>query len=220
MSLQLREGLSYCRCGDRIILLDLKADRYFGLGPTLEPLFIRWAASPDAAARGNDLEPLLALNLLIEVSGGASPRSAATASPITRDIATGAIAGPRDVAQALAMELIVRFWLRARPLETIIRRLGTAARPVRIVPNGVESRAERVATAFERTALVLGAYDRCLSRALAAMIICRRREVDATLVFGVRINPFGAHCWVQRRDIVIVGDYEQARLFTPILTVP
>jgi hypothetical protein len=35
----------------------------------------------------------------------------------------------------------------------------------------------------------------------------------------VRTNPFAAHAWVQIDEEVLVGDFEQVRLFTPILAV-
>lgn len=67
--------------------------------------------------------------------------------------------------------------------------------------------------------LVLRAADRCLVRALAVHSICRRHAIPAKLVLGVRMNPFGAHSWVQYNRAVLVGDVEQVRLYTPILVV-
>jgi hypothetical protein len=40
--------------------------------------------------------------------------------------------------------------------------------------------------------------------------------MNPSLVFGVRMNPFRAHCWVQLGGQVLIGDFEQVRLFTPI----
>lgn len=220
MSFQLREGLSYCRCGDRIILLDLESDRYFGLGHALERAFINWTDHPDAEDCLSDLRPLLDQGLLIRANSDARSRSALAAGAITRDVVACASIRQRDVVEALATEFFVRFWLRSRPLASVVERLKRAARQTRKGDADTGRSVGMIAAAFERSALLMGSSDRCLSRALAAMIICRRREIDATLVFGVRINPFGAHCWVQHRSMVLVGGYEQARLFTPILAVP
>jgi hypothetical protein len=60
----------------------------------------------------------------------------------------------------------------------------------------------------------------CLPRALGANALCRAAGALPTLVFGVRLAPFAAHCWLQWHEAVIVGDLEQARMFTPILAVP
>jgi hypothetical protein len=43
--------------------------------------------------------------------------------------------------------------------------------------------------------------------------------VAAKLVLGVVAHPFTAHCWVQLGTAVLVGGFEQARLYTPILVV-
>jgi hypothetical protein len=45
MAFHLAPTLTFCACGDRIVLLDLKADRYFCLGPHLELAFKRWSAT-------------------------------------------------------------------------------------------------------------------------------------------------------------------------------
>ena len=61
---------------------------------------------------------------------------------------------------------------------------------------------------------------RCLVRALAVHRACRKgRVAGSRLVFGVTAHPFAAHCWVQLGNAVLVGGYEQARLFTPILVL-
>ena len=98
-------------------------------------------------------------------------------------------------------------------------RSATVVRPVRD-PVFDKDRARAVADAFRAAATVLRAEDQCLPRAIAARWMCDRYKLDAALVFGVRLDPFAAHSWVQVGDAVIVGDLEQVRLFTPILVVP
>jgi transglutaminase-like putative cysteine protease len=78
----------------------------------------------------------------------------------------------------------------------------------------------RIAAVFATTPLSFRKTGQCLPRALAANALCRRSGVTTTLVFGVRLAPFAAHCWLQRGSAVIVGDLEQARMFIPILAVP
>lgn len=86
-------------------------------------------------------------------------------------------------------------------------------------PERIKTQASRLAGAFAFSALLLGATDRCLVRGIAATRACRRRGLAAALVFGVRVDPFAAHCWVQLGEEILVGDFDQVRLFTPILTV-
>jgi hypothetical protein len=49
--------------------------------------------------------------------------------------------------------------------------------------------------------------------------MARRAGIRPTLVFGVSADPFAAHCWVQLDDIVLTGDLDTARQFTPILAL-
>ena len=124
-----------------------------------------------------------------------------------------------DNAEALCLEMAASLWLRSWPLWAIVRRCRTRGTPAAGAPDRIEASARRLAGAFAFSAFLLGATDRCLVRGVAATWACRRRRLPAALVFGVRIDPFAAHCWVQLGEQVLVGDFDQVRLFTPILTV-
>jgi len=78
----------------------------------------------------------------------------------------------------------------------------------------------RVAGAYVTSAMLLRADDQCLPRAIAARRLCQRLGQQAALIFGVRLEPFAAHSWVQCGDAVIVGELENVRLYTPILVLP
>jgi hypothetical protein len=78
-------------------------------------------------------------------------------------------------------------------------------------------RLHRIAAAFAAAGLVIPAADRCLVRAIALHSLCRRMGIRPRLVFGVRLDPFRAHCWVELDGLVLTQDFEQARLFTAIL---
>jgi len=53
--------------------------------------------------------------------------------------------------------------------------------------------------------------------AIALDDILLRRGLAATLVFGVRLTPFAAHCWLQTAETILTGTAAEARNFTPIL---
>lgn len=82
-----------------------------------------------------------------------------------------------------------------------------------------EEAATSVAGAFRRLALYAAPRDRCLSRSLALAHALIDRQVRPELVIGVRLNPFGAHCWVQHGQRLLNESPDQARLFTPILAI-
>jgi hypothetical protein len=60
---------------------------------------------------------------------------------------------------------------------------------------------------------------RCLIDALALDHILLSRRLRSQLVFGVRLSPFRAHCWLQTSATVLTGTAAEARNFTPILVV-
>jgi hypothetical protein len=38
-------------------------------------------------------------------------------------------------------------------------------------------------------------------------------------VFGVKLDPFGAHCWVQQDGGLLNDELDRTTLFTPIMVV-
>ncbi len=59
----------------------------------------------------------------------------------------------------------------------------------------------------------------CLWDALALLEFLARRRLFPEWVFGVQVEPFGAHCWLQTGDKVLNDDTEYALQFTPIMAV-
>src|SRR3546814_7813174 len=55
----------------------------------------------------------------------------------------------------------------------------------------------RLRGAFDQIATVFGEADECLPRSLAFRRLAFRCGHRPSLVIGVKIDPFGAHCWVQ-----------------------
>lgn len=56
----------------------------------------------------------------------------------------------------------------------------------------------------------------CLPRSAMLIAFLRRRGLAADWVFGVRLWPFNAHCWVQAGDICLNDDVERLWAYTPI----
>lgn len=57
----------------------------------------------------------------------------------------------------------------------------------------------------------------CLRRSALLMAWLRLRGLRAHWVFGVRVWPFRAHCWVQIDDLCLNDDVERLAAYTPIL---
>lgn len=217
MSLILRPGLSWCLCADRAVFLDLASNRYFCLPEMADTLFRRWAAGEILAP--DELAPLIDCGVVV---AGEGRRSATTMNPAaTRDYALDNARGAAaaDVMAAVAGQLRARWWLKLRPMASIAARLARE-RPATGGRAPDEARQRRVASAFLASATLLRADDQCLPRAIAARRLCQRHGQEAALIFGVRLDPFAAHSWVQCGGAVIVGELENVRLYTPILVLP
>jgi len=217
MPFTLRSGLSWCDCAGQAVFLDLPRNRYFCLPEEADGIFRNWAAGE---ALGDAQHKLLLRCDVLETGEG--PRVSATSHRVaTRDHAqaSGRCSSAADVVAAVTGQLRARWWLKLRPMATIAARLareraGAGGR----IPDEASQR--RVAHAFSASAMLLRAADQCLPRAIAARRLCQLHGQDAAIVFGVRLNPFAAHSWVQCGDAVIVGDLDHVRLYTPILVLP
>ena len=59
----------------------------------------------------------------------------------------------------------------------------------------------------------------CLFDSLALILFLLNRGIRAQWVFGVREDPFAAHCWVQYDHVVLNEYLDRALLYTPIMIV-
>lgn len=217
MGLRLRDNLHWCVSGGRAVFLDIEADRYFCLPNTLEAAFLRFGAGAALPGDPARLTALVARGLLVDSPGPEPVAAAAAIDAPRRDFLE--LPAPRartgDLMRALALEARWAWRLRRqrlREIATQLERRGHAGQAAA----ATEARLARIVSAWCASGLILPAADRCLVRALALQECCAREGIRARLVFGVRMDPFRAHCWVQRGDQVLVGDFEQVRLFTPI----
>ncbi|QNA85433.1 lasso peptide biosynthesis B2 protein [Sphingomonas sp. So64.6b] len=216
MSLVLRSGLSWCICTHQAVFLDLPRDRYFCLSEALDSVFQRWAAGEPISLAEQEL--LVGCGVI--EPGGSRCAGPAHYPPAMRDYATDGVSGASfsDVLAAMLGQLRAQLRLKRLSLASIVSHLTMQQMGASLQSQG-EMRQRRIACAFGTSAMLLRAADRCLPRAIAARQLCHRHGQAAALIFGVRLNPFAAHSWVQSGDAVIVGDLEQVRLYTPILVV-
>lgn len=219
MRYALREGLSFCRVEDRLLFLDLPADRYFCLSREAERAIARLCA--ERAGEAGDsaiLERLARAGMLVE-SGEDRPLTPCPAPPAATHslVGSGPAPGATDIGAALWHLALAGIELRFAGLARTLARVKRRKRRVAARP-GAE-RIGRVAAAFEACNALVSAHDRCLPRSLA--ITHRLIGVGARphLVLGVKLGPFQAHAWVQCGDTLINERVEVARPFTPILVL-
>jgi hypothetical protein len=71
---------------------------------------------------------------------------------------------------------------------------------------------KEIAEAISAGAARLPGQTVCFPRALVAQFMCRRRGIDATLIYGAAISDgLTAHVWVQDGDEGIVGCEDSGR---------
>lgn len=208
--------ISYCSIEGRAIFLDVRANRYFMLSESAAEAFAGGdLAKLNPAARAT-LEEALAL-----MAAGYSSRS--TASPIIsaafEQSAEVGRSTPSMLEIALAIKAIAttRIGLAAHSLDTLLwkaqrlNRTCAEAGPTAIVGDLV--------AAFEIAERLTVGRDRCLLRSLALQKFLARYGYPSAIVFGVRLHPFRAHCWLQREAIILNDTIEVTGPFSALRSI-
>ena len=230
-----------CVAGKQVVLLDLERDKYLSMARA-SPIG-RWVRGwpvppPDVVATNEVMAPATesdAENRLLAkmIAQGLLVRDASIgkeASPV--------IAEPPKYA-------MVEYDLNSRPRATWAHlwRLCTAytcakwalkRRPIKEVVQAARLRKKRVSSATVITTATLRplvtafvhlrplfytAKDACLLDSLTLVNFLAGHGVFPQWVFGVKTDPFYAHCWVQQGDFVFNDTADYVRGFSPILVV-
>jgi hypothetical protein len=224
MTLRLKPDLHWCVCAGRVVLLDLKADRYFCVPAGVDEAFLRAAEGDALPDDRNKLQALLDRGLVLDQGGvgggggGARPATRTIVAEADGDLFGEALprANAWDLLTVVVLQARAALQLRRQPLSVITRHVAAEGEAASRRPPGGLDRLLAIVSAFAASSLALREADRCLARALAAHAACCREGIAPKLVLGVQLDPFRAHAWVQLGTRVLIGDYEQVRLFTPI----
>lgn len=202
----LRDDLSCCRIGTDVVFLDVIQDRYFRLPPDLERAFANFMDGKHSESKL--IYELRRQKILVSASRGhqrgwtvAEPPACSAmempAHPVRLSLATST--------EVLLTTLRARWDLKKKPLRHILAALGpaigsaeTARLPCLKAQRLIDSAAQ-----FRRARLYAPVAMRCLIDSIAMTRFLRRRGLPAHIVFGVAVNPFSAHCWVQAGDLVL-----------------
>jgi hypothetical protein len=220
MNFELREGISCCEAGGRFLFLDLDRNRYFALAPEAEQTFRRLVARDALAPEDRDrLDGLVESGLLARADWDARPKPcpappAPECSLLEEDLHAGAPA----LAHALYRLALGVLVFKLRPLPAILARLEDRKRAIEPWESDDAALLE-VAAAFSRSGLIAAPLDQCLPRSIAVAHALLDRNIAPLFVIGVRLKPFGAHCWVQHGSTVVNETVDNVRNFTPILVV-
>lgn len=205
----LRAGVHAAMIGDALILLDLEKDDYLclpGAGGAV-------TTGEDGALQVGDAD----VSGILDAAGLLGPGPVMTGKTLPERPQVSVIHEPAGRPPTLAMwldgllaALAVR---KARKGAGVKDYLALAGRP-----GGDRSpdRVAKAARAFWRMAPWLPIEGECLVRSALLMRFLQQRGLEADWVFGVRLWPFTAHCWVQLDGVCLNDEVERLTSYTPI----
>lgn len=223
MALTLRDGLSFCIANGRAVFLDLQLGRYFCLPAASDAAFRRLVDRRQfSEASSSEINGLVHLNIL---QWSPDPHSVVT--PTCHYIPIGfldeTITPPGTLMrliEATTYHILAGFSLKSRPIlhsiETVKKK---KSRIITKSSKDVHDDVFCIGISYIQASRIISPNEKCLQRSLAIIHNLLDRHCSADLVFGVRMSPFLAHCWVQTSTHVISDHPDHVRTFTPILVV-
>jgi hypothetical protein len=217
------------------VFLDLRHDKYFCLGRdqslALAHLLKAWNRSGSRGktnSRGGEttaiIHALADKQLAVEASVGKLATPPDVAPPIS-----GWSNAPESPKTSIRTSNLLRVYQSALIASTKLR-FQTIECTVRTVENRKRSwQKESVAGHAHATARIVATFHslrkhyprrhRCLFDSLALVEFLASYRIFPQWVFGVRMEPFGAHCWVQENAWVLNDTVENVQAYTPIMAI-
>lgn len=183
--------LSFGLVNGRPLFLDLEEDSYFLLEPDEERCLIEELARNNSEAR-----PIERSRPAREADGQAKKAPSFSHGDAIR------------IAKALRW---VRRALKACPLAAVIDEIAG-----KIVRPGRGPSAEEFALRFRSVRRWLPHPRNCLTDSLALLILLKEHGRSAELVFGAKLDPFAAHCWLERDGTLLNDHLDRIEGFAPV----
>jgi len=215
----------FCYRGDAFVFLDLKQDDYMLINGHTAAAFRKLLDQQLTHSHpGADLQELLDGGLLTTDSRSGKRLCAARA-----ELALELLLDPEQMTQGWPRIPHIARFISACTTAAMRLRWGHIQQTVNAVANRklrysssapVDVNKARELTATFQTLRSLFPRDYlCLFDSLALLEFLAGFDVYPTWVFGVRLEPWGAHCWVQQGQFIFNEGVEEAASYTPIMTV-
>lgn len=225
MSYQIADAVSYCEIDGQLVFLDLEADRYFRLSTALEDAFRRFVQTGDTESDAR--ADLAKHRILIDAPDGEPPVPSPTVATPERSALERLPSSKGSALIALPEVAATVAWIQRQlrmqrvPLALLVRNAAVYRERKALCATGAidEARLLRAVDQFNRARLLVPIEPRCLLDSMSLVRFLARRGLYAQLIFGVSIDPFAAHCWLQRRDLVLNDSVGNVAAHTPIRTV-
>lgn len=230
-----------CSTATGTVLLDLRRNRYFGVGRNetiaLRSLAGNWqnlAAAPVSFAC--DAEPLPMQEAVSIAEKLVQAGLLSTSAPEPAAFTTTQV-DLQSLLTSVGHELDRKSAIRWRHIISFLRACTWARRSLRsrtlfLVAEEIGKQKNDAGAAFdsERAIELVGIFrrlrphtfaarDQCLFHALALVRFLACYDVYPTWVIGVRTKPWAAHSWVQQGTLLLDANPEQVCEYTPILAV-
>ena len=208
--------VSHCHIDGHTIFLDVAANRYTALAPEVAKALIAgdWAKVPPGILRQADRFGWIRSN---------SRAARSTCGPIvvpgrefSAEVALGATSF-KNVRSAILALLGMRLALRVSSLDALLRRVQLDNS--KTDSSSSPGRLKDLVGAFEAAERFVVGNDQCLLRSLALQRFLARNGHPSTFVFGIKMHPFAAHCWIQQEDVLLNDTLETVGAFRPIRAV-
>jgi hypothetical protein len=227
-----------CSTSTGAVLLDLRRNRYFGVGRK-ETRVLSWLTrnwQDTATASATEAEPLpledavRIADKLVQaglLSNDASEPAAFTPTEIDLNSLLTSVGHELDRKSSIRLRHIVDFlractWarksVRSRTLYFVAEEIGRKKNHAG-APFDADRAIELVGVFRRLRPHTFAARDQCLFHALALVRFLASYNVYPTWVIGVRIKPWAAHSWVQQGTLLLDSNPEQVCDYTPILAI-
>lgn len=222
-------------------MLDLKRHKYLAVASPeeLAPWVAGWpvAANPAREASGGvgrqtsrvTAIPALLSKLVRRGLLTPDPACGKLAQPMTMPRPCSALVnfqfGRRPPVKGVRAIAVGKAWLKARiafsrlPMLRLVERVQE--RKARALHQSWDAQTARdlVREFLWLRSLYYSARDACLFDSLVLLELLAQQEMFPTWVFGIKLAPFSAHCWIQDHDVVWNDTPERAGTYTPILGI-
>lgn len=215
----LAPGISFALIGPDAVILDIGADRYYRLGGSRASA-LRAVVELGEALPPADRDALIAAHIL--TSDGEEPIEPVTAPKPLVSILERACDAEKPylhrsgsaqevIAARIGAGIAMSIMGLARTISHWRRYRSLCAPLVRD-----EELATQIARGYAARRRWVPLERRCVPDSLALVRCLWRRGVDADVFFGVRLDPFAAHAWVQTDTIVLSDPLDSVAEFVPI----
>jgi hypothetical protein len=227
-----------CISGQHVILMDLERDKYVAVLPAhrLAGWVRGWpvgAMAPPGPAHNSDsgadalVSQMLAHGMLVT-----DPHVGKDAVPVTTtrpqrslvefDLDTRPRARAAQLWRFGGSCLRAQLSLKLRPIQAIVDTIRDrkARRAARGPQETDPVRLRALVTAFARLRpLFYTLRSACLLDSLTLLHFLSAEGIHPDWVFGVKTEPFDAHCWVQQGELLLNDIPDRVRQYSPILVV-